>query len=135
MWRSQVHGSLQLADISAQLSSNTKFFGAIPAANGKIIFVPYDADSVGVFDPAAERLQLVDIPARLSSTMKSAATVEAAVDQFLNAIGNVAVIMFVTLMLTVLVPFRCLSIPTGTKVMAPNPCQLCWHGAHNIMAA
>ena len=56
-------------------------------------------------------------------------------DQFLSAIGTVAVIMFVTLMLTVLVPFRCLSIPTGTKVMAPNPCQLCWHGAHNIMAA
>ena len=44
--------------------------------------------------------------------MKSAATVEAAVDQFLNAIGNVALIMFVTLMLTVLVPFRCLYIPT-----------------------
>ena len=67
--------------------------------------------------------------------MKSAATVEAAVDQFLNAIGNVAVIMFVTLMLTVLVPFRCLSIPTGIKVMASTPCQLCWHGEHNIMAA
>ena len=51
---------VQLVDISAQLSSDTEFFGAIPAANGKIIFVPYDADSVGVFDPAAERLQLVD---------------------------------------------------------------------------
>ena len=56
-------------------------------------------------------------------------------DQLLSAIGNVAVIMFVTPMLTVLVPFRCLSIPTGTKVVAPNPCQLCWHEAHNIMAA
>ena len=55
--------------------------------------------------------------------------------QFLSAIGNVAVIMFVTLMLTVLVPFRCVSLPTGTKVMASNPCRLCWHGEHDIMAA
>ena len=38
------------------------------------------------------------------------------VDQYLNAIGNVAMITFVTLMLTVSVPFRCLTDPNGTKV-------------------
>ena len=48
------------------------------------------------------------------------------VDQYLNAIGNVALIMFVTLMLTVLLPFRCLPNPNGTKAMASIPNLLCW---------
>ena len=57
------------------------------------------------------------------------------VDQYLNAIGNVALIMFVTLMLTVLLPFRCLPNPNGTEAMASCPSRLCWHGVNNIMAA
>ena len=48
----------------------------------------------------------------------------ATVDQYLFSIGKVAMIMFVTLMLTVSVPFRCLANPIGTKVMASNPCRL-----------
>ena len=47
------------------------------------------------------------------------------VDQYLYAIGNVAMIAFVTLMLTVSVPFRCLTNPNCTKVMAACPSRLC----------
>ena len=64
--------SFQLVDISAQLSDNRKFFGAVPAANGKIIFAPSCADSVGIFDPADDSFQLVDISARLSDDYSSA---------------------------------------------------------------
>ena len=38
------------------------------------------------------------------------------VDQYLNAIGNVAMITFVTLMLTVSVPFRCLTNPNRPRL-------------------
>ena len=57
------------------------------------------------------------------------------VDQHLNAVGNVALIMFVTLMLTILLPFLRLPNPDGTKAMAPTPSLLCWQCRHNIMAA
>ena len=57
------------------------------------------------------------------------------VDQYLNAIGNVALIMLVTLTLAVLLPFHCLPNPTGTKAMASIPSLLCWQRRHNIMAA
>ena len=53
--------SFQLIDISAQLSSDLKFAGAAPAANGRIIFVPDVAESVGVFDPDDASFQLIDI--------------------------------------------------------------------------
>ena len=57
------------------------------------------------------------------------------VDQYLNAIGNVVLITFATLTLTILLPFRCLPNPNGTKAMASIPSLLCWQRRHNIMAA
>ena len=57
------------------------------------------------------------------------------VDQSLNAFGIVAMIMFVTLMLTVLLPFHCLPSPSGTKAMASIPSLSCGQRRHNIMAA
>ena len=55
--------SFQLVDISAQLSSDRKFAGAVPAANGMIIFVPDAACNVGVFDPVDDSSQLINISA------------------------------------------------------------------------
>ena len=55
--------SFQLIDISTQLSSDFKFAGAAPAANGMIIVAPDFADSVGVFDIGDESVQLIDISA------------------------------------------------------------------------
>ena len=43
--------SFELVDISAQVSGQEKFSGAVVANSGKIVFVPYGADGVGVFDP------------------------------------------------------------------------------------
>ena len=59
----------------------------------------------------------------------------ASVDQYLNAIGNAASNMFVTLLLTVLLPFHCLPNPNGTTAMASMPSLLCWQGKHNVTAA
>ena len=38
-----------LVDISSTISTDFKFSGAATASNGKIIFAPYNADGVGVF--------------------------------------------------------------------------------------
>jgi hypothetical protein len=40
-------------DISSTISSDAKYFGGVLAPNGKIYFVPYSADSVGVFTPGS----------------------------------------------------------------------------------
>ena len=52
------------------MSDDWKFYLAAPAANGKIIFAPYSADSVGIFDPADDSFQLVDISVQLSGDRK-----------------------------------------------------------------
>ena len=63
---------------ASQLSGEAKFSGAAPAANGKIIFSPMEADGVGVFDPADDSFYLVDISARLSGEVKFYGAAEAA---------------------------------------------------------
>jgi len=35
------------------ISTDRKFHGAATVSNGKVIFAPYNADGVGVFDPSA----------------------------------------------------------------------------------
>ena len=59
-----------MVDISATISSDYKFRGAAAASNGKIIFAPYNADGVGVFDPSDNSFALVDISATISSDDK-----------------------------------------------------------------
>ena len=59
--------SFQLINASAQLSCDSKFCGAAPAANGKILFAPSAADGVGAFDHADESFQLIDISAQVSN--------------------------------------------------------------------
>ena len=54
------------------------------------------------------------------------------VDQHANAIGEVAVIMFVTLMLTVLLSFHCLPNPTVPKLwLQPQPRVLATQAQHH----
>ena len=56
----------------------------------------------------------------------------ASADQYMNAIGNAASNMFVTLLLTVLLPFHCLPNLIGTTAMASRPSLPCWQGKHNV---
>ena len=53
--------SFQLIDISAHVSGTSKFDGAATAQDGKVVFAPWDAAGVGVFDPTDNSFQLVDI--------------------------------------------------------------------------
>ena len=60
-----------LVDISSTISSGDfKFGGAATASNGKIIFAPYNADGVGVFDPSDNSFALVDIASTISTDWK-----------------------------------------------------------------
>ena len=49
-----------------------KFAGAATARSGKVIFPPYKANSVGVFDPSDNSFALVDISATISTGYKFA---------------------------------------------------------------
>merc|ERR1712228_28064 len=53
-----------------QLKRPAKFSGAAAAGNGKIIFAPHHADSVGIFDPADYTFRLVDISEQYSKNCK-----------------------------------------------------------------
>ena len=63
-----------LVDIGSKVTSNLKFAASHVLANdGKIIFPPYFADGVGVFDPADNSFELVDISSAITGTYKFAA--------------------------------------------------------------
>ena len=47
-----------------------RVYKRLPLSTGKIIFAPLSADSVGIFDPADDSFQLVDIFAQLSHGWK-----------------------------------------------------------------
>ena len=68
-----------VGESGGQMLGDLKFAGAVPAANGMIIFAPKVANRVGVFDPGDESLQLIDISAQLSSDLKFAGAAPAAV--------------------------------------------------------
>ena len=55
--------SFNRADLETIIGSSQSFNGATTASNGKVIFTPFDADAVGVFDPIDNSLELVDISA------------------------------------------------------------------------
>jgi hypothetical protein len=62
--------SFALVDISATISRDYKFAGAAVAGDGRVVFAPYHADGVGVFDPTDDSFTLVDISATISSDYK-----------------------------------------------------------------
>ena len=62
--------SFALVDISATISSNFKFAGAAVAGDGRVVFAPFNANGVGVFDPTDDSFTLVDISATISSNYK-----------------------------------------------------------------
>ena len=59
--------SFNRADLETIIGSSGSFHGATTASNGKVIFTPFDADAVGVFDPSDNSLELVDISAPSAS--------------------------------------------------------------------
>ena len=62
--------SFELVDISATISSDFKFMGAAVVGDGRMVFAPFSADGVGVFDPTDDSFTLVDISATISSNVK-----------------------------------------------------------------
>ena len=81
--------SFQLIDMTTQLSSDFKFAGAAPAANGMIIVAPDFADSVGGFDPGDESVQLIDTSTQLIITLKLVSAAPAAIGKIIFAPGFV----------------------------------------------
>ena len=59
--------SFNRADLETLIGASQSFNGATTASNGKVIFTPFDADAVGVFDPSDNSLELVDISAPSAS--------------------------------------------------------------------
>ena len=55
-------------------SSNRKFRGAAMSRDGRVIFAPFNANCVGIFDPATDTFSCIDIsPSAIVSCTKSAA--------------------------------------------------------------
>jgi len=59
-----------LVDISSTITGDWKFGGVATASNGKVIFAPYNADGVGVFDPSDNSFALVDIASTITGNWK-----------------------------------------------------------------
>ena len=54
-------------------SSNSKFRGAAMSQDGRVIFAPFNADCVGVFDPATDTFSCIDIsPSAIGCTQSAA---------------------------------------------------------------
>mmetsp|Transcript_30523 Transcript_30523/g.97108 ORF Transcript_30523/g.97108 Transcript_30523/m.97108 type:complete len:1323 (+) Transcript_30523:527-4495(+) len=51
-------------------------------------------------------------------------------DRYLNSLGLVLSLLFVTVSLLVLLPFACTPHPSGKSAMASNPGIVCWQGDH-----
>ena len=62
----QDSGDFSCVDISSTLSITHKFIGAASATNGLVVFAPYHADCVGLFDAASDAFSCVDISSTLS---------------------------------------------------------------------
>ena len=67
-----------MVDISAQITIDSKFWGAADASNGKIVFPAHNGEAVGVFDPTDNSLQLIDVPAQITGNEKFAGAVATA---------------------------------------------------------
>ena len=60
--------SFQLVDTG--ITGIYKFNGAALTGDGRVVFAPYNADGVGVFDPTNDIFTLLDISAKISSDIK-----------------------------------------------------------------
>lgn len=67
-------------------------------------------------------------------TAKKAQMTDFTKDGFINAIGQVITIFFITLSLATLLPFSCFDHPNGKKGLSHSPEVLCWDsGDHTVM--
>jgi len=57
-------------DISSTISSDNKYFGGVLGPNGRIYFVPYNADNIGILDPSTSSFSTLDISSSISSNNK-----------------------------------------------------------------
>ena len=67
--------SVRCVDISSSsyansISGDQKFAGAATTSDGLVIFAPYNADCVGIFDPTTETFSCVDISSKISGYFK-----------------------------------------------------------------
>jgi len=51
--------SFATVDISATISTDSKYNGGVLLPSGKVVFVPYNADKVGIFDPSTDTFSTV----------------------------------------------------------------------------
>ena len=65
--------SLVMVDISATVTTGAKYAGAAPAGDGRVVFAPFNANGVGVFDPTDDSFSLVDISVTGASKFAGAA--------------------------------------------------------------
>ena len=61
-------GSFSVVDVSGFISTDRKYIGAAAATNGLVVFGPFNADGVGVFDPDSLEFSTVDITSSFSAT-------------------------------------------------------------------
>lgn len=52
----------ELVNVSSTISETNAFFGAATAGDGRVVFAPFDAHGVGVFDPTDDGFTFVPIP-------------------------------------------------------------------------
>jgi hypothetical protein len=52
-------------NISGTVTGNFKFVGGVLTPSYKVVFVPCDANAVGIFDPATSAFEAVDISAKV----------------------------------------------------------------------
>jgi len=57
-------------NISGKVTGNFKYVGGVLTASCKVVFVPCDADVVGIFDPATSAFSVVDISAKVRGRNK-----------------------------------------------------------------
>lgn len=63
--------SFQCIDVSPDLTGTAgKFAGAAMAANGEVVFAPYNADYVGVYNPMTESFRSVSIASQINTAEK-----------------------------------------------------------------
>ena len=56
-------------------------------------------------------------------------------DRILNSQGMVVLVVYISLALSVALPFQCIPNPNGTKSIATNPAVVCWDSeVHSALA-
>ena len=55
---------------ASHMSTDSKFFGATTASDGRVVFAPGNAECVGIFDPATSDFSCVDISSTINGNYK-----------------------------------------------------------------